>query len=190
MINVSSLLNRPYINEFFDDYCPSYTQISQVAYANMGYIAPILALSTAYLYRDRIYSYATDLCQKYLPSFFTPIKVTDENETINRALDGAFQKALASSSKEGSYAKKGREDYQFPARFYGLTNAGRAIAQSSARLILRQKIAEKRSSEAEPLRVLDLGTGNGRFLLSATKEHQEDIQAHGISLNISRKLIY
>ena len=184
MANISSLFNNTFANELFEDFDPSDNQVTQVALASIGYVAPMLAISAAYAYRHRVSLYVKDLYQKCFTNY-EEIQVGDENSLINKILDESFQKTIASLSREGAYSFKGREDYPFPARCIYSTKTSRAMPQISARDILRRKIEEKESSK--PLMVLDLGTGNGRFLLSSYEEHQSNIEAHGVSALDTRK---
>jgi len=176
MFPVNSLFKRA---GFFDSLLVSVSKTADVGNSISYYAIPLIALSCLYFYREGIYSYAQNAARN-LPFFSSnKIKVGSENAQIKAILDNEFKRCIANMDKERSYSKKGRKDYEFPAKYYGLTNTGKAVLKISALRIVEQKITKKDSCES--LKILDLGTGNGSFIYNLSTLYPSKIEADGMS---------
>lgn len=156
------------------------------------YTAGIGLLTCGYIFRHKIAEFVKQnkklntLVEKYLPSIFPRIQVNSQNSYVNAFLKREFNRCLANFDKEGSYTKKGRIDYEFPATFYGLTDVGKRYSKINALDVVSKKMQEKK----DPIKVLDLGTGNGAFIFNLSNLYPLKVEAHGVSAFDTRDKLF
>lgn len=131
-----------------------------------------------------------NIFKKYTPAIFRSffekesLVIGEKNNKIDQIIDEEFTKYMATEKREKRYRQKGRDDYFFPEQYFlRIPNIENDKNRLSAKNFIKNKInkIKEKNLEKNPLKILDLGTGNGRFLLSLENEFFKKVDVKGIS---------
>lgn len=103
-----------------------------------------------------------------------PVMHCNRPATVQRYIDQNFNDI--SIRQEPTYSKRGRPDYQFPANYCALTPLALTKEKMSAIKEVSELLKQK-----QVVRILDLGTGNGEWLVSLKDRFGERVIVQGIS---------